>query len=1119
MTRDHEGALDCSAHATRAPTRMATHGIGSTFQICTCVACLSLLLRLLSGSAPLPSSTDGTLHVGAQVAVRCASNGRYLEVGDNGWLFASAFAHNRHAARFQVEAIAPETLRSLVATREFGERTGSVAHNWDMRPQSAGSSGASSAGDDAGDASSEDEERARRRLAHAIQRGVSGWVALRSDYAGGYVEALGRGEDNEYVVRVAPEGKLSYRSLFLLGDEAIWSHGVGGYLNWRQPTSSEPKQHVRAHGNVEPWGPLRTLTSSARFRVVAPPPVVDVLGGLACPVDVPPFDWALLLDAARAGACDSSGLPALRTAATALEALHGTLGDALGSELADLAGAYRDILLDQEWRGILDLQLAPCARAGGGGGGDFSWIDEASGELVVDGGRCPRAAFSEVPLRPMPDEVLPLEMRRLSDSPAGGAATDGDASASGAPAATAAAAAPPELRAALEGEAAFVLCDHVDSLSSSSSDGELDPSTDLSAADFSAEGEGGAEEGEEGVHDDGAPREQQLLFRVSRRTTLHGGKTDGAGDGSSSSSPGSSAAAEGAAADAAADAAVADAAAADAFAASEGAVVLPFNRSGAASTNEPNSQEANAAREAARKEAASAEADAAAEVAEAQRRAVSAQLSVVMLMLDATSRAHLRRMLPRSLALLRALASSGAATLYEFPFYSIVGFNSVRVLPRSRALSLSSPCPAAPARGSPPAARLRSRAPPAARARAWPQVPNMVPMLTGSDADQLINTPPVGSYGTSGYFGVEGASDFGGGGGSSSTAGGGASGGGGGSAGPPQAVWKGFAARGYATFLLEELHDGCSDLTGAGVPSSVSKLLYSRYGADGMPHHNAWQIFCQPELRPCCSDPQSFLRPGRRQCVGGKELPALLLDYVRQLLRRCASGAAPTHTPGAARPLARSGSGSAPPVPVTGRSWQGGRRPPCSLRSGHHRSASRHAARALQVRRRGHAAHGAAQSDVGARALHDAPRRARRGAPRLPARHRGAPAPRHRALPPLRPRHPRHLVQPLRRRPGRAPRARPLPAAPRRLCARPPRRRRGAAPQPAPPRHRVRPPRDAAPPRRVARHAAPRRRGHLAARRPARRPHLRGGARARRVVPRVRRRALRGGGGGGVSSC
>jgi hypothetical protein len=188
-------------------------------------------------------------------------------------------------------------------------------------------------------------------------------------------------------------------------------------------------------------------------------------------------------------------------------------------------------------------------------------------------------------------------------------------------------------------------------------------------------------------------------------------------------------------------------------------------------------------------------------------RTVPPPLSVLLLQLDATSFTHLRRMLPQSLALLRAMAAAGGASLYEFPHYSIVGFNSL---------------------------------------------PNMVPMLSGVDAQTLIDSPPVSAYSSADS--------------SSSVRG----------------VWSDFAAQGYATMLMEELHDGCADLSST-APSAASKLFYSRLGAAGMPHHNAWQIFCQPELRPCCNDPVSFLQPGRRQCVGGKELPALLLDYVRQL--------------------------------------------------------------------------------------------------------------------------------------------------------------------------------------------------------------------------------------------
>ena len=69
-----------------------------------------------------------------------------------------------------------------------------------------------------------------------------------------------------------------------------------------------------------------------------------------------------------------------------------------------------------------------------------------------------------------------------------------------------------------------------------------------------------------------------------------------------------------------------------------------------------------------------------------------------------------------------------------------------------------------------------------------------------------------------------------------------------------------FKRRGYATFLGEEIHDGCGDLS-AQTPSSACKLFYALLGAAAMPHHNVWQAFCQPELPQCCTDPLSFLRP------------------------------------------------------------------------------------------------------------------------------------------------------------------------------------------------------------------------------------------------------------------
>ena len=151
-----------------------------------------------------------------------------------------------------------------------------------------------------------------------------------------------------------------------------------------------------------------------------------------------------------------------------------------------------------------------------------------------------------------------------------------------------------------------------------------------------------------------------------------------------------------------------------------------------------------------------------------------------------------------------------------------------------------------------------------------------MPLLAGIDHESFIRAPHAtdasrygGAYG-GGYGAGLGAELGGGYGGFGARA--------------PDGVWRDFERKGYATFLLEEMHDGCADLE-SDAPSSAAKLFYSRLGADRMPHHNAWQLFCSEDVKPCCSHPDSFLRPGRRQCVGGRELPKLMLDYVAKLCR------------------------------------------------------------------------------------------------------------------------------------------------------------------------------------------------------------------------------------------
>ena len=134
------------------------------------------------------------------------------------------------------------------------------------------------------------------------------WVLLRSSYGGGFVEVVPRGQEDEYVVRVARDGALSFRSLLRLSRDGVWSYATQGYLNFRDGQDNDPRQHLRAHGNEQPFAPLRALVDTARMHLERRAPVRDVLAALRCPSRIAPWDWRLLLDAARAGACADASL-------------------------------------------------------------------------------------------------------------------------------------------------------------------------------------------------------------------------------------------------------------------------------------------------------------------------------------------------------------------------------------------------------------------------------------------------------------------------------------------------------------------------------------------------------------------------------------------------------------------------------------------------------------------------------------------------------------------------------------------------------------------------------------------------------------------------------------------
>jgi len=392
---------------------------------------LSLALRLLPLPPPPGTSTSPATggFGGKEVSIRSGSSGKYLEVGDGLWLYASYFSHNKPACRFEVYHADPSLVHTLMATREY--REGTVDRfGWDLRGASTPSEQAyggtaggyedeykwsdgeeplaredeedgdgllsnGGGGDDGGfdgeefGGAGEDEGEIigggpSRRLLFTVSSdtadvgpptgaaaptasGPGGpWVLLRSAYAGGFVEVVPRGQDDEYVVRVARDGVLSFRSLLRLSREGVWSYATRGFLNFRE-IDNDPRQHVRAHGNDAPFGPLRELLPTARMHVEARAPVRDVLSEMRCPSIVPPWDWRLLIDAARGGACDEplqfGGAPgaSVRRAASALRTLQGAMGEPFAYELSDLANAYRHVLLEPKWAGTVDLQLTSCA--------------------------------------------------------------------------------------------------------------------------------------------------------------------------------------------------------------------------------------------------------------------------------------------------------------------------------------------------------------------------------------------------------------------------------------------------------------------------------------------------------------------------------------------------------------------------------------------------------------------------------------------------------------------------------------------------------------------------------------------------------------------------------------
>ncbi len=95
-------------------------------------------------------------------------------------------------------------------------------------------------------------------------------------------------------------------------------------------------------------------------------------------------------------------------------------------------------------------------------------------------------------------------------------------------------------------------------------------------------------------------------------------------------------------------------------------------------------------------------------------------------------------------------------------------------------------------------------------------------------------------------------------------------------------VWEAFKRAGAVTMMAEEIHDQCATST-----TVVNALARGAYGVgyNELPDHEWWKLFCSRHVKPCCWSKGGFLNPGRRQCVGGsRELHQVIIGYLEEFL-------------------------------------------------------------------------------------------------------------------------------------------------------------------------------------------------------------------------------------------
>ena len=205
--------------------------------------------------------------------------------------------------------------------------------------------------------------------------------------------------------------------------------------------------------------------------------------------------------------------------------------------------------------------------------------------------------------------------------------------------------------------------------------------------------------------------------------------------------------------------------------------------------------------------------------------------SVLVFMVDATSRAHFRRSMPKTLAALELIAKHGAGA-------AAAARDEAAAAARDEAAAAKDGAAGGAPAGGDVEGRIRIFDFERYNVVGYNSMPNQLPLFCGASPDELSS--------------LNGE----------------------------RCVWEMFKKAGGVTMFAEEIHDQCESAT-----TTVNAVWRQAYGVrqDELPDHQWWRLFCSPHIKPCCWAKRGFLNPGRRQCVGGgRTLHEVMIGYLEE---------------------------------------------------------------------------------------------------------------------------------------------------------------------------------------------------------------------------------------------